>query len=251
MDQLSIEKGLTISYLLCAIMGIISSVTTGIAWGHWYLSLDQCGIGRNCSCILYGQNTFSRFLGGGQAPCIWITYGPLLYVFLAICMTCFHGYRVLFTTKSPKMRTKRSVIARMNHGSSVQIETIAQEDISSLYRCFWITMSVLTSIFFVYALVHFAIFLDGFYTTCNEYRKMLEKLLSVHGTILPVIHRRLHCQSVFDFMDYMQLDSENAYRNGYINTGLALILGIIASCFGWIIFFFASCLNITMAKRQN
>ncbi|XP_030761487.1 uncharacterized protein LOC115886466 isoform X2 [Sitophilus oryzae] len=140
MDQLSIEKGLTISYLLCAIMGIISSVTTGIAWGHWYLSLDQCGIGRNCSCILYGQNTFSRFLGGGQAPCIWITYGPLLYVFLAICMTCFHGYRVLFTTKSPKMRTKRSVIARMNHGSSVQIETIAQEDISSLYRCFWITI---------------------------------------------------------------------------------------------------------------
>lgn len=130
-DQLGIEKRLAISYAFCTIMGIITSVSTGIAWGHWYRTLDQCGIRRNCSCILYGQNTMSKFLGnilscdkfqlylsfiiigGGQAPCIWVTFGPLLYVFFSLCMTCFHGYRVLFTTKSPKMRTRRTMLATM------------------------------------------------------------------------------------------------------------------------------------------
>ncbi|KAF7273774.1 uncharacterized protein LOC143198770 [Rhynchophorus ferrugineus] len=249
-DQLGIEKRLAISYAFCTIMGIIASVSTGIVWSHWYRTLDKCGIGRNCSCILYGQNTLSTFLGGGQAPCIWVTFGPLLYAFFSLCMTCFHGYRVLFTTKSPKMRTRRTMLATM-HGSSVQVETIAQEDISSLYRCFWITISVFTSFFFVYALIHFSIYLDGYYTTCNQYRIVLQKLLRMHGTALPVVHGRLHCQSIFDFMDYMQLDNDVAFRNGFINTGLALIIGLISSFVGCILFLSASILNIIMAKRHD
>ncbi|ENN71440.1 hypothetical protein HUJ04_000675 [Dendroctonus ponderosae] len=250
MDQLGIEKRLSLSYLFCIILGGIASITTGISWGHWYRTLDQC-VGRNCSCILYGQNTVSRFLGGGQAPCIWVTFGPLLYVFFCICLTCFHGYRVLFTTKSPRMRSTRSVVAKTETGSSVQITAISQEDTSPLPRAFWITMSVFTSFFFAYALINFALFLDGFYTTCNQYRRVLEKMIGMHGSALPVIHRRLYCQSVFDFMDYMQLDSENASRNGFINTGLSLSLGLAASCFAWMILLFSSVLNITMAKRKH
>ncbi|KAL1502388.1 hypothetical protein ABEB36_007535 [Hypothenemus hampei] len=190
MDQLGIEKRLTLSYLLCVILGAIASITTGVAWGHWYRTLDQC-VGRNCSCIIYGKNTLSHFLGGNQAPCIWVTFGPLLYVFFCICLSCFHGYRVLFTTKSPRMRTTRSVVAKMEHGSSVQITAISQEDTSPLPRCFWITLSVFSSFFFAYALINFSIFLDGYYTTCNQYRRVLEKMLGIHGTALPVIHGRL------------------------------------------------------------
>ncbi|XP_066149307.1 uncharacterized protein [Euwallacea fornicatus] len=250
MDQLGIEKRLTLSYLLCVTMGATASITTGIAWGHWYRTLDQC-VFKNCSCIIYGKNTQSHFLGGDQAPCIWVTYGPLLYVFFAICMSCFHGYRVLFATKSPRMQTTRSVVAKMQHGSSVQITAITQENTSPLPRAFWITLSVFTSVFFAYALINFSIFIDGYYTTCNQYRSVLEKTLGVFGTALPVVHRRLHCQSIFDFMDYMHLDSANASRNGFINTGLSLIIGLVASCSAWVILLLASILNITMANRRQ
>lgn len=249
MDQLGIEKRLSLSYLICIALGATASITTGVAWGHWYRTLDQC-VGRNCSCIIYGKNTLNRFLGGDQAPCIWVTFGPLLYVFFCLCFTCFHGYRVLFTTKSPSMRTTRSVIARTEHGSTVQITAISQEDTSPLPKAFWITASVLSSTFFIYAFANFIVFADGYYTTCNQYRRVLEKLLGMHGTVLPVIHARLACQSVFDFMDYMNLDSETAYRNGIINTGLSLLIGLTASFSAWLFLLLASVLNIIMAKRQ-
>lgn len=250
MDQLGIEKRLTLGYVLCTALGALSSITSGVAWGHWYRTLDQC-VGRNCSCILYGQNTRSIFLGGGQAPCIWVTFGPLLYVFFALCMTCFHGYRVLFTTKSPRMRIKRSVVAKMEHGSSVQIEAISQEDIGLLPRAYWITAAVLSSIFFAYSLIHFAIFLDGYYTTCNQYRLVVEKSLGLHGTALPVIHGRLYCQAIFDFMDYMQLDTGNAYRNGFINTGLSLTLGVTGAFFAWVAFSTVAFFNVVMTRRRE
>lgn len=47
------------------------------------------------------------------------------------------------------------------------------------------------------------------------------------------------------------MDSENAYRNGFINTGLSLTLGIVASCFAWILLLIASILNINMARRRE
>ncbi|XP_050316225.1 uncharacterized protein LOC126750615 [Anthonomus grandis grandis] len=250
MDQLGVEKRLSLCYLVCVALGGITSISTGVAWGHWYRTLDQC-VGRNCSCIIYGKNTLSHFLGGGQSPCIWVTFGPLIYVFFCLCMTCFHGYRVLFTTKSPRTRTTRSVLAKMEHGSTVQITTITQEDTSPLPRTFWITLSVLSSLFFAYALIHFAIFVDGYYTTCGQYKRVLEKLLRVDGTAQPVIYRRLYCQSIFDFMDYMQLDTGNAYTSGYINTGLALSFGLSASFFAWVLLFMAGVLNVIMAKRRE
>ncbi|CAG9768192.1 unnamed protein product [Ceutorhynchus assimilis] len=250
MDQLGIEKRLTLSYVLCIVMGGTASITTGIAWGHWYKTLDQC-VGRNCSCILYGRNTLSHFLGGDQAPCIWVTFGPLLYVFFCLCLTSFHGYRVLFTTKSPRMRATRTVVAKMEHGSSVHIKTISQEDTSPLAKAFWITTSVLSSLFFAYGLIHFAIFLDGYYTTCNQYRRVLEKFLGIHGSALPVIHKRLYCQSIFDFMDYMHMDGENHMRNGFINTGLSLTIGIACSFFAWSSLLVASILNVKMATRKE
>ncbi|KAJ8919901.1 hypothetical protein NQ315_006430 [Exocentrus adspersus] len=251
MDQLTAEKRLTLAYLFCIVAGTTTSVTTGIAWGHWYRTLDQCVGDRNCSCIIYGQHTATVFLGGPQAPCIWTTFGPLFYIFFCIGLTCFHGYRVLFTTKSPRMRTTRSVMAKMELGEAVQIQTITQEVTSSLPRAFWVCVSVLSVFFTVYSLVHFGIYVDGYYETCNQYRKTLERLLSLHGSALPVIYHRLTCQGVFDFMDYMQLDTGVAYRNGIINTGIALILGVASSGISWILFLFASVLNIKLAKAGD
>lgn len=63
MDRLTAEKRLTLTYIFCITVGAISSITTGIAWGHWYRTLDRCVGDRNCSCIIYGEHTATLFLG--------------------------------------------------------------------------------------------------------------------------------------------------------------------------------------------
>lgn len=109
-----------------------------------------------------------------------------------------------------------------------------------------------TTVFFtIYTLVHFSIYLDGYLSTCKQYRLTLAQILQAHGTVLPVIHGRLSCNAIFDFMDYIQPDTGNAYREGFINTGLDLTIGIIASFFSWILFAFTSFYNIKFAKIKQ
>lgn len=64
MDQGKAEKALTISYALITFMGAITSITSGIAWGHWKETLDKCVRGKNCSCILYGTHSYSQYFQG-------------------------------------------------------------------------------------------------------------------------------------------------------------------------------------------
>lgn len=52
-------------------------------------------------------------------------------------------------------------------------------------------------------------------------------------------------------MDYMQLDSGNDFRNGIINTGLSLILGVASAGISWILFLHASIINIRMSKANE
>lgn len=136
-------------------------------------------------------------------------------------------------------------------GGSVHIETISQEITSPLSSAFWITTTVFTVIFTIYSIVHFGIYLDGYYTSCNQYRRTLERNIGLHGSALPVIYNRLACQGVFDFMDYMQLDTGNAYRSGIINTGLALIIGISSSAIASISFILASILNLKLSRKNE
>lgn len=133
----------------------------------------------------------------------------------------------------------------------MQIEAISQEVTSHLPTSYWATVSALSLLFFIYSLVHFAIYLDGYYQTCHQYRSTLEKLLRLHGSVLPVLYNRLGCQGVFDFMDYMQPDSGRAYRDGIINTGLCLIFGISGACINWISFLLASFINIRVTMFNN
>lgn len=136
-------------------------------------------------------------------------------------------------------------------GGSIHIETVAQEMTSPLAAAFWITATVFTVIFTIYSLVHFVIYLYGYYTTCNQYRRTLDKNLGIPGSASPVIYNRLSCQGVFDFMDYMQQDSGNAYRNGIINTALALIIGVSASAVATASFLWATILNIKLSRNND
>ncbi|XP_018321583.1 uncharacterized protein LOC108734465 [Agrilus planipennis] len=247
MEQRVAESKLYILYIFIAVFSASSSITTGIAWGHWKQTLDQC-IGRNCSCILYGYHTPTHFLGGDLAPCIWVTFGPLFYLLFIIGLACFHGYRVIFASKNNVTRT---IPSRNAEGEIVEIHAIHKDDTSPLPRTFWIITSAFTAILTLYTLIHFAIFLDGYLSTCKQYRLMVEKIVGFGGTILPVIHGRLSCNAIFDFMDYIQPDSVTSYRQGYIDTGLDLTLGLIASCSTWVLFLISSLINIGLARQQE
>lgn len=133
----------------------------------------------------------------------------------------------------------------------VEMRAVQVDDTATLPKAFWVTLAIFTCFFTIYGLIHFAIFLDGFYHTCNQFRRSLETLLGIHGTAIAVIHSRLSCQSIFDFMDYMQPNSNYGFRDGFIYTGADLIIGILASCFAWLLFAMASFINIKRARIQE
>lgn len=145
----------------------------------------------------------------------------------------------------------KSFFAMCSAGETIEVHAIQTETTDPLPRAFWIVHSIIAVIFTIYALVHFAIFVDGYLKTCNQYKRTLEKILDLRGTVTAVIHRRLSCISIFDFMDYIQPDTGNAYREGFINTGIDLTIGIIASFASWVLFAFAALLNIQMARNKE
>lgn len=131
------------------------------------------------------------------------------------------------------------------------MHAIQTETTDPLPRLFWIIHATLTVFFTLYTLVHFSIFIDGYLSTCSQYKRTLERLIGLHGTAIPVIHRRLSCTAIFDFMDYIQPDSAHGYREGFINTGIDLSIGIVASFFSWVSFLYASYLNVRMARNKE
>ncbi|XP_022917783.1 uncharacterized protein [Onthophagus taurus] len=248
-NQRGTEKKLSIAYSLCIACGIIAAICVGVPYGHWKGTLDVCGTlpsRQNCSCILYGRNTFNYIAGGSNHICNFVTFGPLAYVIFSLLLACFHGFRVMFGSTN----SQRTITTKNELGEMVILQTVDSETTSPLTRSFWITKSIISVVLTIYALVLFAMFMDGFLHTCNEYRKRLEKILGIHGTVIPVIHNRLDCNAIFDFMDYIEPDTAIARRDGTINTAASLITGLIASCLSWVLFFFSSIWNINQARNK-
>lgn len=243
MNQTTAEKRLSLLYGVGIVLGIICIVTPAIAWSHWGTTIDQC-IYRNCSCILFGEHTPVVFHGGTAAPCIFVTYGPVFYVLFAFAFFSFHTYRVFCNNNATKART---IMRKNSEGDTVHM-AVQTEDAELLPKKFWITITILTGFWSIFTLIHFIVFLSGYYKTCNEYRKTLEHLLGMHGTALPVIYNRLSCASIFDFMDYIQPIPENTYRDSIINTGLDLIIGLFASFLSCVVFIFSAIINYKRFK---
>lgn len=136
-------------------------------------------------------------------------------------------------------------------GETVTMQAVQETTVSSLPRMFWIVVAGFTSFFTLYTVIHFSIFTDGFLHTCRQFRVSLERILGISGTAVAVVHNRLSCQAIFDFMDYVQPDSINTYRDGFINTGLDLIIGIVASSAPCILFLIASIINVKLARLRR
>lgn len=69
--------------------------------------------------------------------------------------------------------------------------------------------------------------------------------------ILQVIHNRLSCGAIFDYMDFLQPDANNWRRNDEINTGLALQIAILASWFNFFSWVGIVVINFIMARERR
>lgn len=110
-----------------------------------------------------------------------------------------------------------------------------EDDISPYY---WIPVAIIGSVMALFTFVHAAMYLDGFLTSCKQYRNEIIKYIHATGPLVAAVQGRLSCSSVFDFMDYLHQDvAWDRRREGRINTAASLIIGIICTwiCIGlWI-----------------
>ena len=162
----------------------------------------------------------------------------------------------------------------------------------------WMPAVFITILLCCLSLAHAVVTTDGYYKTCEQYRKRLiqvlgstgheaevwtvmlslnenltkltiryvlyfylffsflsptyltRNLLYVPSSFLQVVHNRLSCGAIFDFMDYLQTDVTNWNRVKEIDTGLALLLAIISTWFNFFAWTFAFFLNVIMARKR-
>lgn len=84
------------------------------------------------------------------------------------------------------------------------------------------------------------------YSNSNVCKCYTLQQLRASGDHAAAIHFRLTCQSILDFMDYIQKDAPNSRRGDFINTGVALHLAVIAS---WVAVAFWIAIVVYTARR--
>ncbi|KAJ0181343.1 hypothetical protein K1T71_003428 [Dendrolimus kikuchii] len=233
MNQYMTERRLCWCYSILAVCMSISVICIAIPYNHWKTTLDVCPGGyfenTNCGCVLFGLSTTQYFDGGHNSYCLYAIFALLPLIVYAIVMAVFHMYRVCINNKGQYVDEKTTSVEEVE-GEVIVVRSRAKlsKENDAIIYC-WIPTSCIAGIFFLYNLVHAAITTDGFLRTCNQYKGHLVQKLPASGNHASVIHFRLTCQAVFDFMDYLLVNAPNSRRNETINTGSSLQIAIICS----------------------
>ncbi|XP_045761469.1 uncharacterized protein LOC123864813 [Maniola jurtina] len=242
MNQYETEKRLCWAYSLLTVLLVTTAICVAIPYNHWRQTLDVCPgnwlENTNCGCIFYGVSTFQYFNGGRDSYCLYTIFAPLPILVYALVMAVFHMYRVCINNIG-KYESEKSTTVEEIEGESIIVTSRARVPAQSDGVIFcWIPNACLAAVFAIYNLVHAAIMTDGFFKTCTQYRGYLVRQLHATGDHATTIHFRLSCQSIFDFMDYIQKDAPNSRRGNFINTGIALQIALITTWFAvflWIV----------------
>lgn len=119
--------------------------------------------------------------------------------------------------------------------------------------------------------VHAIVITRGYLETCNGYRKHLISLLGSRGNeaqvrrkmsvfigmgnetkpLFQVIHDKLSCGSILNFMDYLHPDDNNWQRSRNIDTGLILQLTIIGTWLNSLAWIIVSFMYFIIRKKKN
>ncbi|XP_046836436.1 uncharacterized protein LOC124432008 [Vespa crabro] len=239
------ETLLAILYNASMIFSIVSLTSLAIIWQHWEMTLNVC-ISVNCGCILYGINTFSTFMGGDIKLCHFGVYGLVPTVIIGLCLGVYHIYRCCINRGLDEPRAMNCNNNRTTING--QVVVIGPKRRTPFKQ--WMSSAFCAALFGCLSLAHAVVMTDGFYKTCEQYKRGLIQLLGSRGREAHVIRHRLACGAIFDYMDYLQPDANNFRRGEELNTGFALQLAIICTWLNFFTWVIICLLCFTMAKKK-
>ncbi|XP_011501022.1 PREDICTED: uncharacterized protein LOC105364712 isoform X2 [Ceratosolen solmsi marchali] len=179
MEKVQAEKILGILYCLSVMSSLISVISLVITWQYWAWTLDVC-ININCSCILYGINTFSTFMGGGVNLCHFGAFGLIPIILIGLCLAIYHGYHSYI---SRNFEERRSLPSIKNYQTRNSLEgRIMVDGPTPRGPCkHWMIVAFVNVLICCLSLAHAVVLTDGYYKTCNQYRRNLVRLLGSRG----------------------------------------------------------------------
>ncbi|XP_076766840.1 uncharacterized protein LOC143433376 [Xylocopa sonorina] len=249
MNEEQVERILSVLYISSVILSVTSLICLATVWQYWAWALDVC-ISIDCGCILYGINNFRTFMGGDAKLCHFGAYGLVPAILIGLCLGGYHGYRCCINRHlDAPVRLYNNINRNLNADEPVETAVAVRPKRRTRYKQ-WIPTTFLAVLLSCLSLAHAVVMTDGYYKTCEQYRKRLIQLLNSTGREAEVVHNRLSCGAIFDFMDYLQSDTNNWTQGKEIDTGFALRLAIISTWFNFLAWIFAFLLNTIMARKQ-
>ncbi|XP_015590217.1 uncharacterized protein LOC107265348 [Cephus cinctus] len=249
MNSAQAENILATLYSSSAALCIISIISLVVPWQHWDRTFNSC-INLDCGCVLYGINTFGSFMGGDGKVCHFATYALVPSLLIGVCLGAYHGYRSCFTRSMDEPRTiSRSPSYYNRNNLEGEVVVIRPKQRSPCKQ--WMPVACLAALICCLSLAHAVVITDGYYKTCEQYRRYLVNKLRSGVLETQAIHNRLSCGAILDFMDYIHPDTNNWRRGDEINTGLALQFSITTSWFNLFVWVGIFVISTIMARRRN
>ncbi|XP_071865709.1 uncharacterized protein [Bombus fervidus] len=248
MFEKKIERFLSFLYISSVITSFISMICMAVLWHYWTFILDVC-ISIDCGCILYSKNTFSTFVGGKGSLCKFAVFGLVPTAILDLCLAGYHGYRGYIKKDSnAPVRTNNDNSREFEINEPSTVDTRRRQRLTPYQK--WMPFVFLAILLSCLSLSHAIIVTDGFYQTCDHYRVMLIQNLGSTGREAEVIHQRLSCGAIFDFMDYLQPNDSTWNRAKPPDSGVVLRLAIVFTWYNFISWTLAFMLYYIMARSK-
>ncbi|EFN87866.1 uncharacterized protein LOC105192386 [Harpegnathos saltator] len=242
------EGWLAVFYGSSMVLSVTSIISLVTAWQHWSWTLDSC-FNVSCGCILYGINTFNTFIGGDVKLCHFSAYALIPVIVIGLCLSSYHGYRCCVQKNLDEPKRLNGAVTRNDDRRNLNEQVVIH--VKSRSQCKqWIPAAFIAALVCCLSLAHAVVLTDGYYETCNQYRRNIIQLLGSRGREAQAIHDRLSCGGIFDFMDYLQPDANNWVRGSEINTGIALQLAISTSWLNFFVWLAAFSINMVMARKR-
>ncbi|XP_050573510.1 uncharacterized protein LOC126914076 [Bombus affinis] len=248
MTQKGVERFLSVLYISGVVTSMTSMICIAILWQYWALILNAC-ISIDCGCILYSKNTFGTFAGGDGKFCKFGVYGLVPTALLDLCLAVYHGYRSCIKKEiNIPIRTYNDDSRDFNIIEPSRVEIRTRQRISSYQK--WMPFVCLAILLSCLSLSHAIIITDGFYKTCDHYRVMLIQVLGSTGREAELIHNRLSCGAIFDFLDYLR-PNDTWSRDKLPNSGIVFLLAIFSTWYNFISWMVASMLYYFMLHNET
>ncbi|KAL0127975.1 hypothetical protein PUN28_003316 [Cardiocondyla obscurior] len=247
MNSRQAESRLAVLYIASMICCVTSVISLVVTWQNWLITLDGC-INVDCGCILYGTNTFGTFLGGDEKLCHFAAYSLTPIIIISLCLGTYHGYRCCIhkNLDDPKQISR---IQTYDDDRNLNGHVVVTTKKRVTFK-WWMPVGFFAAFVCCLSLAHAVVITDGYYKTCEQYRRNLIQALNSRGREIQAIHDRLPCGAIFDFMDYIQPD-RNHWRRDEMNTGIALQLAICTSWFNFFAWLVACSINFIMARKRK